>query len=351
MNSPRAVLIITSPEDSHDLLAEPGAPGQGDAYRVDALALTDMLERINSQLARQIRPIVPSGEADLPAILRARLFQSIREESRERTSAAYAAVAAKNGRTNGVLTESNFLECYPFHPSVMELVIGRLSTNRNLQRVRGTLRILGNTVLSLSNRKDSTPPIHAHHIDPENSAIREELVNRTGFESLDPAIDTDIAGHDSTSARINGELAVQAAKTMLIGTLAPDNVNGLYSDQIADALMSPVYEDYGVIANTVESFLNRAIHVDDNAESAQKRFSQEPNVMKQLLEAKDSIRADTFKMDELLGAPSKRLLGRKQAEHAHGGHGIPEQGKQCSRRLRPSSSRHSQSGILQPERC
>ena len=129
--------MITSPEDAHKLLTEQGAIGQGDAFTTDALVLTDMLDRVNSQLARQIRPVVPSSESDLPAILRARLFRSIDKEAREQTSAAYAAAASRNSRTNGGLTESNLNDCYPFHSSVMTLVTGRLSANRNFQRVRG----------------------------------------------------------------------------------------------------------------------------------------------------------------------------------------------------------------------
>ena len=299
-NSPRAVLLITSPEDAHDLLSEQSSTSRGDAFTADALALTDMLERINSQLARQIRPVVPSAESDLPAILRARLFRSIDDQACQQTSTAYAAVASRNSRTNGGFSEASFNDCYPFHPSVMTLITGRLSANRNFQRVRGTLRLLGNTVLALHNRNDSTALIHAHHIDPGISAIREELVNKIGFEALDPAIDTDVSGPGSTAARMDNPLAIQTASTMLVGTLAPDSVNGLYADQIADAILSPEQEDYGVVATAVHAFLSRAIHVDDNADSERKRFSSEPNVMKQLIETRDSIRADTVNLEALL---------------------------------------------------
>ena len=299
-NCPRAVLLITSPEDAHELLSEQSATSQGDAFTTDALDLTAMLGRIDSQLARQIRPVVPSAESDLPAILRARLFSNIDQGARDQTSSAYAAVTSRNNRASNGLAEENFRECYPFHPSVMDLITGRLSANRNFQRVRGTLRLLGNTVLVLKNHDDRTPLIHAHHIDPGVPAIREELVNKIRFEALDPAIDTDVTGPNCTSARMNNELAAHTARTMLIGTLAPDNANGLYADQIADAILSPEQEDYGVVSTAVQEFLNRAIHVDDNAGSARKRFSSEPNVMKQLLEIRDSILADTANMESLL---------------------------------------------------
>ena len=297
---PNAVLIITSPEDAHELLAEQGTAGQGDAFQADALILIDVLDRINSQLARQTQPLAPSEEADLPAILRAKLFYGVDDDTRAQTTTAYASVASQNGRSNDILSEERFRECYPFHPSVLNLITGRLADNRNFQRVRGTLRLLGNTVLTLRDRDDSAPLIHPHHIDPSTPAIRNEMINRIGFESLDPAIDTDIIGTNSTAARMGEDIAIQAAKTILMGTLAPDNVNGLHEDQIADAILSPEHQDYGVVATAVQSFLNRAIHVDDNAGSARRRFSREPNVMKQLIEVRDSIRADTSNLEALL---------------------------------------------------
>ena len=297
---PNAVLIITSPEDAHELLSDQGPASQGDAFQADALILIDVLDRINSQLARQTQPLAPSEEADLPAILRARLFYRVDEQAREQTTSAYASVASKNSRSSDILSEDRFRDCYPFHPSVLNLITGRLSANRNFQRVRGTLRLLGNTVLTLRNGNDPTSLIHPHHIDPNIPGVRSEMINRIGFESLDPAIDTDVVGANSTSAKLGEEIAGQAAKTVLIGTLAPDNVNGLYDDQIADAILSPDHQDYGVVATGVQSFLSRAIHVDDNAGSARKRFSREPNVMKQLIEVRDSIRADTQNLEALL---------------------------------------------------
>ena len=259
-----------------------------------------MLKRVDSQLARQNQPLAPSEEADLPAILRARLFHRVDEDAREEAVAAYASVASRNSRANGILTEDRFRDNYPFHPSVINLVTSRLAANTNFQRVRGTLRLLGNTVLTLRNGNAATPLIHTHHIDPSTPAVRNELVNRIGFESLDPAIDTDVVGQDSTSAKMEDELATQAAMTTLIGTLAPDDVNGLYIDQIADAILSPQHQDYGVVATAVQAFLDRALHMDDNTGSNRKRFSREPNVMKQLVEVRDSLRADTQSMEALL---------------------------------------------------
>ena len=299
-NSPKAVLVITTPEDSHTLLEETTTAPVGDAHHGDALVLLDMLDRVNSQLGRVMHPVAPSGEADLPAILRKRLFYGVDEAARQGAANAYAAVAARNGRANGNLDYQGFYNAYPFHPSLLNIITGRLAANRNFQRVRGTLRLLGNTLLEMQRSGDMAALAHPYHVTLRAARIRDEVVNRPGFSELDPAIDTDIVGSNSTAEKTGNDLAEPAAVTMLLGTIAPDNSNGLYADQIADALLAPEHDDFGVIANAIEQFLSRAIYVDDSPDTQRKRFSKDANVMKELLEARDAAMANTTAMTDLL---------------------------------------------------
>ena len=300
VNSPKAALVITTPEDSHELLDDGIQNATGDAMSVDTLALIEMLGRINSQLGRVIHPVAPASEADLPAILRKRLFYSVDEVARRDTANAYAAVTARNGRANGNLDYLGFYDAYPFHPSLLNVITGRLTANRNFQRVRGTLRLLGNTLLEMQNGNGKAALVHPYHATPRVARIRDEVVNRPGFSELDPAIDTDIVGSNSTAEKTGNDLAGPAAVTMLLGTIAPENSNGLYADQIADALLSPERDDFGVIANAIEQFLSRAIYVDDSPDTQRKRFSKDANVMKELLEARDAMLANTTAMTDLL---------------------------------------------------
>ena len=299
-NSPRAILVITTPEDANELLQETNAATFGDAYHADALALTAMLDRVNSQLGRVMHPVAPSGEADLPSILRKRLFYEVDEAARQAAASAYAAVTVRNGRSNGILDYQGFHDAYPFHPSLLNIITGRLAANRNFQRVRGTLRLLGNTLLEMQNGSSDAALVHPYHATPRATRIRDEVVNRPGFSELDPAIDTDIVGRNNTAEKTGNELAEPAAVTMLLGTIAPETSNGLYADQIADALLSPKHDDFGVVANAIEQFLSRAIYVDDSPDTQRKRFSKDANVMKELLEARDAILANTTTMSDLL---------------------------------------------------
>ncbi len=297
---PKAVLVITTPEDSHELLEEGGRHSAGDAFSADAIAITDMLGRINSQLGRVIHPVAPSDEADVPAILRKRLFYDVDEHAQKETANAYADIVARNARERSEMNRQGFLDAYPFHPSLLQLITQRLSANRNFQRVRGTLRLLGNTLRNMKTTNSQAALVHPYHLTPRVADIRSELINRPEFSRLDPAIETDIIGTDSTARKTGSDLAEPIAVTMLVGSIAPDTSNGLYSDQIADALLSPEWDDFGVISNAIEQFLSRAIYVDDSPDTQRRRFSQDANVMKELLEAKDTIRLNTAKMSDLL---------------------------------------------------
>ena len=308
-NSPRAVLVITTPEDSHELMGEGIQNSAGDAMAVDALALTNMLNRVNSQLSRVMHAVAPSGDADLPSILRKRLFYGVDETARQDAASAYAAIAARNGRANGSLDYQSFYDAYPFHPSLLNLITGRLAANRNFQRVRGTLRLLGNTLLEMQNGSDPAALAHPHHVTLRAPRIRDEVVNRPGFSELDPAIETDIVGRNSTAEKAGSDLAEPVAVTMLLGTIAPASSNGLYADQIADAIISPEHDDFGVVANAIEQFLSRAIYVDDSPDTQRKRFSKDANVMKELLEARDAILSNTAAMTDLLRQAIRSAYG------------------------------------------
>ena len=300
VNSPRAVLVITAPEDSHELLSEGNTATSGDAHHADALALIKMLERIDSQMGRVMHPIAPASETDLPAILRKRLFHSVDEAARQDAANAYAAVTARNGRSNGSLDYQGFHDAYPFHPALLNIITRRLAANLPFQRVRGTLRLMGNTLLEMQNGNREAALVHPYHVTLRADRIRDEVIGRLGFSELDPAIETDIVGSNSTAGKSGNDLAESVAVTMLLGTIAPDNSNGLYADQIADALLSPERDDFGVIANAIEQFLSRAIYVDDSPDTQRKRFSKDANVMKELLEARDSILSNTTIMSGLL---------------------------------------------------
>lgn len=106
-NSPKAVLVVTSPEPGHD------------AFQNATAVLTAIMGDLDSLLSRNGHDMVPADEADTAAILRQRLFYGWDETARLETASAYAEIWKRHRPADADRAEREFYDCYPFHPSVL----------------------------------------------------------------------------------------------------------------------------------------------------------------------------------------------------------------------------------------
>ena len=211
-NSPHAVMVITTPEEGHD------------AYRDETQFVHNAMNNLDSVTARTARDFTPTETADVPAILRRRLFQDAgTDEYRREVAQAYAAVWRRYN-PNDAEAEERFYDCYPFHPETLRIIAERLASNNGFQRVRGTLRAMSAVIHH--GMEIAEPIIHPYHLDVSVSDVSEELVNRTGHAALHSAIAADVTGQNATAQRY-GTATRKAANVILLGSLAPTANNGL----------------------------------------------------------------------------------------------------------------------------
>ena len=265
--TPQAVLVITSPE-----------PGNI-AFQRSTQLLTDAMAEVDTIISRTGYDMAPSEDTDLAAILRQRLFEQWDETARTETSRAYADLWRRR-RTHDSEKEQDFYNCYPFHPSVIAIIEQRLSNNTDFQRVRGTLRLLAETIQH--NRETEAALLHPWHITPENSRIRDELISRLHHEALDSAITADITAADSTARRLANPLAEKAAKVILLGSLAPAANAELSVNEILEAILSPPDSDEDVIAKAVDDLRSNGLFIDDNPGRNSVRFTIAPNIRREV---------------------------------------------------------------------
>lgn len=265
--TPNAVLVITSPEQGNI------------AFQRSTQLLTDALAEVDAILSRTSYDMVPSEDTDLAAILRQRLFTQWDETARVETSRAYADLWQRR-RPHDAGKEQEFYNCYPFHPSVIAIIEQRLANNTDFQRVRGTLRLLAETIQH--NRDTDAALIHPWHIDPANRRLRDELISRLHHEALDSAINADITDADSTARRLNNPLAEKAAKVILLGSLAPAANAGLAVNEIVEAILSPEDSDEDVIAKAVADLRSNGLYIDDQPGRAAVRFTTAPNIRREV---------------------------------------------------------------------
>ena len=273
-SSPRAVMVITSPEPGHD------------AFANETLLLHAAMNNIDSVLSRTSLDFTPTGDADFPAILRQRLFQSIgSDENRRAVAQAYAALARRENPAD-TAAETRFYDCYPFHPETLRIITEYLASNNNFQRVRGALRALA--AILHSDRPIPEPLIHPYHLDMTISEVRAELIARLLKQPLDAAITADITGPTATAQRY-GETARQAANTILLGSLAVGANRGLAENEIVKALLSPAQPDSSIARQAIAHIRDQALYIDDDPNAGALRFNQQANVRREVEQRANAI--------------------------------------------------------------
>lgn len=273
-NSPRAVLVITTPEEGHD------------AYKLETQFVHETMNNLDAVTARVARDFTPTETADVPAILRRRLFQSTgTEEYRREVAQAYAAVWRRYN-PNDAEAEERFYHCYPFHPETLRIIAERLASNNDFQRVRGVLRSMSAVVHH--GTEITEPIIHPYHLDVSVSDVWEELVNRTGHQGLHAAIIADVTGANATAQRY-GPATRQAANVILLGSLAPTANNGLRDAEIVNALLSPREPDNSVAMQAVKNMKDNGLYIDDDPSAGNTRFNQQANVRREVEQRANTI--------------------------------------------------------------
>ena len=300
---PRAVMIITTPE--------PGA----DALQHATQQVNRILRDTGSLMARITQPVTPSDPADVPHILRRRLFESWDDAERGIVADAYADVVNQAGSSAKLELRKRFHDSYPFHPDLMDIINNRLSDNPNFQQVRGTLRLLSATIdlQQTNNTRDAI--LHPYHVDPRESRIREQFVNRLERRELAAGINADIDGDRNQGI----EGAHEAAVTIMLGSVAQSANRGLTEQEVVDSLISPRQPDRGLAESAIKHVADTALYVSQEPGRGL-WFSNEPSLRKMAEDRQLALRNDhdwlKRRVDEAVldtfspkhGAPFKVLL-------------------------------------------
>jgi hypothetical protein len=172
--TPKAALVaslVSSETEKHD---------------ATGLIILQELEAVFSRLEENIEPV---GRDDLPEVLRRRFFEQVpsveqRQPIINAILAALQTVPVRDSQKDAD-AERRFLDAYPFHPELLDVLTQKWTQLPNYQRTRGALRLLG---LALQHAADHDPsPLIApgaflnYSSEPANlSPALTELVKATG---------------------------------------------------------------------------------------------------------------------------------------------------------------------------
>ncbi|WP_456429965.1 ATP-binding protein [Rhodocaloribacter sp.] len=172
----------------------------GDAFARQTERLHDALSEARKVSARQEMVIQPTGERDIAAIVRHRLFESVDPAAGIETAAAYAS-AYRSWSEQGVNLPGRALQAeytrefeaaYPFHPELLTTLERKTSTIPNFQKTRGALRLLARVVRELWNEGPKARAIHLHHIPLHDPGVAQDLTSRLDRPAFQQVIEADI---------------------------------------------------------------------------------------------------------------------------------------------------------------
>jgi hypothetical protein len=174
-----------------------------DIDEAQAVALAQEAEQgIRSVVARDASTVVPVQGGEISRILAKRLFRTIDHDAAEEIAQAYLNMYRDHSSSlpSDAIQEDfrqTLISHYPFHPTFIRFLNGKLSSLETFQGTRGVLRVLTLVIRTLWENQVTTPMIHTCHLDMQNAQTVDELIGRTGGADLLPVLNTDIGGPDT----------------------------------------------------------------------------------------------------------------------------------------------------------
>ncbi len=265
--------------------------------------------------SRHEHVITPTGENEISAIVRHRLFERVDDAAARETAAMYhRAIVDQIDREADLPAHAaqagyakDIRDSFPLHPELLTGLNEKVSTIPNFQKTRGALRLLSRVVRKLwTTQPEGTFLIHPHHVDLAVEGISNDLTSRLDRAVFKQVIEADIAnpmaGAKAHAALVDEQLsgsgkpafAARMATTVFIHSLVQGVASGLSPTQAKLAVYTPG-DDVGLLERQTDALLDRAfyLHFDGN----RYRFSTEPSLTAVVNQEKQLIGRATAKRE------------------------------------------------------
>lgn len=279
--------------------------GQGSAFAAENSVLNDTIKELESVISRPVRVVTPSQTQDIEPILRRRLFECVDMTAAAETAEVYFD-ALREAAGHDVMLPTDVIQAgfrqqmelsYPFHPSFVELLNGKLATIPNFQRTRGALRLVSRVIRRMWEREQNDVNlIHPFSIDFSDPGMIEEMIGRldrapaySSVVSYDVSdtigtahaqqIDADrFAGHPPYTERV--------AASVLLHSLVDPPAWGVHIDELMASVLTPE-ADPAHLRKALEYLCDEAWHLDDDG--SKYTFRTEPSLNKIVVDETQTV--------------------------------------------------------------
>jgi len=285
---PQTVLVVTDPADQRAYAKQ--AQKLGDAQMAAAIKLDDLF-------GRKMTDFDPIGEEAAKVIIR-RLFEKVDSAGAQAASAAYHSLYDRVVKEYpGCLPPSastteyskKIVECYPFHPRLMETAQGRLGALQEFNKSRGTLRLFARILRTVWESGQDLELIQAGDVDWSSPRIQADLLHRLNRDNFKAAISADIEKHavdlDGGSAR---GIHVRVASALLLESIPMQSNSGLDPADLTLTVLRP--DEAGPEpSEALDRLVGVCWHTYPLAGGRGWQFRYEPNIIKQIEERMNDI--------------------------------------------------------------
>lgn len=290
-NRPQTVLVITD-------------PGEQMVYSRESARIAENIEnaavKLGSVLGRKAATgFDPIGEESARIISR-RLFKSVDSSAAQSASATYHSVYERvhtelPGAIPAFASSAEYaqriVDCYPFHPRLMETAQGRLGALQEFSKSRGILRLFARIIRDVWETETDCDLISAGEIDWSSDRIQADLLQRLNRDNFKAAVTADIETHALELDGGKREIHVRVASALLLESIPMQTNSGLDPAELTLAVLRP--EEAGQEPGEA---LNRLAgvcwHTYPMPGGRGWQFRYEPNIIKQIEERMSDVPLD-----------------------------------------------------------
>jgi len=280
---PQTVLVLTD-------------PARQAAYAGQSASLASAIHaaaiKLGELQSRKVSDFDPIGDEGARVIVR-RLFEKVDPAAAQGASAAYHTLYERLAEEDGSSVyrtaasadyAQRIVECYPFHPRLLDTAQGRLSAMADFQQSRGVLRLFARIIRDLWERKEDVELVTAGEIDWTSPRIQADLLRRLQRDRFKAAVQADVEGH---ARELDGEdprgIHTRVASALLLESLPLQPNSGLDKHDVTLAVLRP--EEAGPeAAEALERLAGVCWHTYPMEGGRGLQFRYEPNIIKQIEE-------------------------------------------------------------------
>lgn len=283
---PQTVLIVT------DTAGQPVYAKEADKIGATLAAAT----KLHEVFGKKATDFDPIGDESARVIVR-RLFEKIDAVAAEATSAIYHNLYQRVLQDSpGILHPSvagadyakRIVECYPFHPRLIDTAQDRLGALQDFQKSRGVLRLFARILRDIWESKQALHLVTAGDINWSSPQIQADLLQRLSRD-FRAAVSADAEKH---AGELDGSadrgIHRRVASALLLESLPMQPHSGLDPADITLAVLRP--EEAGSEpAEALDRLVGVCWHTYPMPGGRGWQFRYEPNILKQIEERKGQI--------------------------------------------------------------